>query len=249
MQAFAFRTIADALREEIRDGAYGVGDSLPPERVLAERFGASLGTVRVALKELVAEGIVDGTRGRPKSVVRVPNPRSSFDEFHSFAQWARGHGHEPGGHVNESAWKIADARDEQLLLAPRGARVLSVVRVRSLDGDVVMLERTRYAEWVGLFVAAIPPDAPSVTVALAEHGVRFTHAEHRFSAEGAKARDAQLLGVGRGSALLAHRRVSRDPHGRILEWSVDRYIAGKIAVSVGNSWNQNPLTWTTPDET
>ena len=57
-----------------------------------------------------------------------------------------------------------------------------------------------------------------------------------------------MLAVGRGSALLAYSSVSRDPRGRILEWSVDRYSAGKIAVSVGNSWNLNPLTWTTPDE-
>ncbi|MBP2435422.1 GntR family transcriptional regulator [Microbacterium amylolyticum] len=247
MQTFAFRTIADALREEILSGAYAVGDSLPPERVLAERFGASLGTVRVALKELVAEGIVDGSRGRPKTVVRVPRQRSSFDEFHSFAQWARGKGREPGGRVVESVWQIADETDERLLQAPRGTRVLNVVRVRMLDGDVVMLERTRYAEWVGELVQAIPAEASSVTMVLAEHGVRFTHAEHRFGAEGAKARDAQLLGVARGSALLTHRRVSRDPNGRILEWSIDRYIAGKIVVSVGNSWNQNPLTWTVPD--
>ncbi|MDZ5078699.1 GntR family transcriptional regulator [Nesterenkonia sp. HG001] len=247
MTGFAFTSIAEALREEIRAGVLGVGDSLPSERALSERFGVSPGTVRVALKELVSEGTVDGTRGRPKTVVRVPRPQSSFGEFHSFAQWARGHGREPGGQVMENRWQIASEMDEALLQARVGQRVLAVTRLRSLDGETVMLERTHYPEWLGEIVEALPPETPSVTAVLAErHQVHFSHAEHMFGAEGAKARDATMLGISRGTALLMHRRVSRDPAGRVLEWSTDRYISGRILLSVGNSWNSNPLRWALP---
>lgn len=247
MAGFAFTSIAEALREEIRTGVLGIGDSLPSERVLSERFGVSPGTVRVALKELVSEGTVDGTRGRPKTVVRIPRQPSSFGEFHSFAQWARGQGREPGGRVMESRWLIASEMDEVLLQARSGQRVLAITRLRSLDGEIVMLERTHYPEWLGEIVERIPQDTPSVTAVLAEdHGVHFSHAEHMFGAEGAKARDAAMLGVSRGTALLMHRRVSRDPAGRVLEWSTDRYISGRVLLSVGNSWNANPLRWALP---
>ncbi len=97
MATFAFSNIAQALRDEISAGTYPVGSSLPSERELSARFQVSPGTVRVALKELVAEGTVDGIRGRPKTVIRMPRRQASFDEFRSFAQWARHQGLEPGG--------------------------------------------------------------------------------------------------------------------------------------------------------
>jgi len=45
-------TIASALRREIIDGIYAYQDRLPPERLLAERFGAARGTIRAALQHL-----------------------------------------------------------------------------------------------------------------------------------------------------------------------------------------------------
>ncbi|WP_165884252.1 GntR family transcriptional regulator [Brevibacterium luteolum] len=247
-KGFAFAQIAEALRADIVAGTYRVGDSLPSERLLSERFGVSPGTVRVALSELVNEGIVDGTRGRPKQVVRTPQPRASFSEFHSFAQWAWSAGHEPGGTVICMQWEIAGELDEELLEVPAGRRLLAVTRRRTLDGETVMLEQTRYPEWLGEIIETIPADARSVTRVLAEeHEVRFSHAEHRFGAEAASAEAAALLDVDPGTALLVHRRVTRDPFGRRLEWSTDRYIAGKIMVSVGSSWHSNPLQWTLPE--
>ncbi|GAA1817985.1 GntR family transcriptional regulator [Nesterenkonia flava] len=248
MGTFAFAEIAQALVKEIQEGTYPPGSSLPSERELSERFGVSPGTVRMALRELVADGTVDGTRGRPKRVVRVPRRSTPFDEFRSFAQWARRQGYEPGGQVIRSEWMIASAQDEHMLDIPRGRRVLHVLRVRSLDGDKVMLEHTHYPEWLGEIVEKLPADEPSVTSVLGEeHKVYFSHAEHAFGAERAKSRDADYLEIPRGSALLVHRRVSRDSSGRSLEWSTDRYIAGRIMLSVGNSWHSNPLQWITPE--
>lgn len=248
-KGFAFSQIAQALREDILSGIYKVGDSLPSERQLSERFEVSPGTVRVALGELVKEGTLDGTRGRPKSVVRKPQPRSSFSEFHSFAQWASRAGRVAGGHVVTMKWAIASTEDERLLKVSAGQRVLHVTRQRSLDGEIVMLEETRYPEWLGEIIETIDPEASSVSRILdEEYGVRFTHAEHHFGAEAASAEAASLLNVEPGSALLMHRRVSRDTSGRRLEWSIDRYIAGKVMVAVGNSWHSNPLHWVVSED-
>lgn len=248
MAGFAFESIAQELREQIIDGTYPVGCTLPSERELSERYRVSVGTARVALKELVAEGTVDGGRGRPKTVVRVPGRPATFEEFRSFAQWATQQGMRPGGQTLQTQWRICSATDRELLGVAAGTRVLEVIRLRTLDGQIVMLEQTRYPEWLGQIVESLPADTASVTAVLAEqYKVHFSHAEHVFSAEAARQQVASRLGVSRGAPLLMHRRVSRDSNGSTLEWSIDRYIAGKVMLAAGSSWHSTPLRWTIPE--
>ncbi|MCP8939469.1 GntR family transcriptional regulator [Alsobacter sp. SYSU M60028] len=52
------------LREGITTGAYKVGEAIPTEAELMERFGVSRITARRALDELSDEGLVDRARGR-----------------------------------------------------------------------------------------------------------------------------------------------------------------------------------------
>lgn len=247
MSTFAFTHIAEELRDQIRAGTYPVGASLPSERELSSRFDVSPGTVRVALRTLVDEGTVDGSRGRPKRVIQLPRRQSTHEEFRSFAQWALQQGLDPGGRVLDSQWQIATQTDVDLLQTSPGRRILSVVRLRTLGGENVMLEHTHYPEWLGEIMENMPTDVASVTAALAEeHDIHFSHAEHLFGAEGARSSEAGRLKVSRGTALLVHRRISRDPSGRPMEWSTDRYISGKIMLSAGSSWHSSPLRWTLP---
>ncbi|MFD8985234.1 GntR family transcriptional regulator, partial [Streptomyces sp. NPDC059564] len=60
-----YQRIAAALRDELdRAAAHGSGGRLPSERTLAARYGVNRQTVRAALQELRADGlIVTGRRG------------------------------------------------------------------------------------------------------------------------------------------------------------------------------------------
>jgi len=67
--------LAGELEERIRSGEWKPGAWLPSERQLAEAYGSSRGTVRQALDQLVAAGLVDspegsGARVRP-AVARI----------------------------------------------------------------------------------------------------------------------------------------------------------------------------------
>ena len=55
--------IAAVLREEILSLMHGEQDRLPPERLLAERFGVARGTIRQALARLEQMGLVTRRRG------------------------------------------------------------------------------------------------------------------------------------------------------------------------------------------
>lgn len=54
----AYEQVADQLREAILDGTLAVGEVLPSERELCERFGVARTTVREALRALQAQGLV-----------------------------------------------------------------------------------------------------------------------------------------------------------------------------------------------
>lgn len=60
----AHRYVAEQIKREIGLHLIAPGESLPPERELAEILGVSRKTVRQAVAELVADGLVETRRGR-----------------------------------------------------------------------------------------------------------------------------------------------------------------------------------------
>lgn len=162
-------------------------------------------------------------------------PVQSFAELVSFTSWAHSIGEEPGGHVERIEQRPADARErEQLRLNP-GDEVVLVLRVRTLSGQPVMIERSIYPQWVGGLVARLPPDAVSHTEPLQKYGVVFADADHIIDLTFADANDAALLSCGEGEPLLHERRRSTDQVGTPVEWSEDRYLPNTVAFTVHNS--------------
>lgn len=64
--------IEERLRGELREGELTPGDRLPPEVKLAEKLGVSRATVRRALEDLEATGLVERRRGRGTVISQPP---------------------------------------------------------------------------------------------------------------------------------------------------------------------------------
>lgn len=240
-QGTLYRTVAADLREAIAAGEYGSGGRLPAEAALAERYGVSRGTVRQALAVLRTDGLVTSRRGTRRVVLGTARVQS-FSELVSFTHWARSLGEEPGGRLESLERRAADALEaEQLRLGP-DEQVVAVLRVRTLSGRPVMVERSVYPVWVGELVARIPRTAVSHTEPLREQGVVFADADHTIDLAPADEDDARLLGCATGEALLRERRRSTDPGGAPVEWSEDRYLPGTVAFTVHNSLATSALS-------
>ena len=82
-----YRQLADILREPIASGSFPVGAELPKEAVIAERFGVSLITVRQALRDLEADGLIQKRSAKPAVVARTPTVNLSWN-FKNFADVA-----------------------------------------------------------------------------------------------------------------------------------------------------------------
>ncbi len=83
-----YRQLANVLREPIASGAFPVGASLPKEAEIAERFGISLITVRQALRELAADGLIRKRSAKPAVVAAREPPIRYGWNFRSFGDIA-----------------------------------------------------------------------------------------------------------------------------------------------------------------
>lgn len=63
--------IHDAIKEEVEKAVWKIGERLPSERDLAERFGVSRMTARQAVTSLVEEGILERRVGAGRMLLVV----------------------------------------------------------------------------------------------------------------------------------------------------------------------------------
>ena len=236
-----YRELAAELRTAVREGAYGEGGRLPSEEDLANRHGVSRGTVRHALDVLRAEGVVTSRRGTRRVVLENP-PLQSFAELQSFTRWARSLGETPGGRVVRQELRTATPEEAAQLRLPEGSAVHWVLRLRTLAGRPVMVERTAYSEVAGEILARMPVDTVSISELLEREGVVLADADHTVDLVLADEEDAALLGCPVGAPLLRERRRSTDPSGVPVEWSDDRYLPGTVAFTFHNSLASTALT-------
>jgi GntR family transcriptional regulator len=83
----AYQQIADALRDQMRDGTCPPGAKLPSESELRERWGVASKTVRAALDQLRAEGLVIGRQGVGSFVREQVVPRRLSTDISTSLGW------------------------------------------------------------------------------------------------------------------------------------------------------------------
>ncbi|MCL2514941.1 MAG: GntR family transcriptional regulator [Microbacteriaceae bacterium] len=226
-----YQELAADLRARIAHGEFAVGSVLPSENALAEAYGVSRGTIRNALGTLAARGMVEPARGTGWVISSGLQARE-FDTLRTFPEWAESHGMRPGGLVVESRRDLPTPAEARVLRIAARDEVLRVTRVRTLDGQPVMIERAAFAPWVAPLIEALPADEPSIVRVFQREGIRSTRGSHRIDAVAASSEDARLLGVPRSSPILRVRREYGDQQGRIIEVGEDRYVGGAVAFAI-----------------
>jgi GntR family transcriptional regulator len=77
-----YKDVKRRMMEALSRGEWSPGDAIPAERRLSERYGISIGTVRKAIDELVAENILIRQQGRGTFVASHNRDRMLFYFFH-----------------------------------------------------------------------------------------------------------------------------------------------------------------------
>jgi GntR family transcriptional regulator len=147
----AYLQIADALREKMRDGTYPPGAKLPSESELRERWGVASKTVRAALDQLRAEGLVVGRQGVGSFVREQVVPRRLSTDISTNVGWyhtlAR-QGLQPAGQTTVTQAPCPPAAAERLEIEP-GTIVTVRDRIMGTEGEPpAMLATSYFPQWV-----------------------------------------------------------------------------------------------------
>ena len=231
--------IRNTLLEEIAAGRHANGDEVLTEKALQERFGVSRATIRHALDTLEREGVVARRKGFG-TIVQAPKMRPELGHLTSFTEDVQRRGLKPGSKTLDIGLvvpppHIAEAFHLPGAGAAPGAgtgKVWYVLRLRTID-DVP----------VGLHDLYIPPNiefSPQTLAAMssyyellrAQHNLEPQDAVETLTACNAGEREAQLLAVPEGTALLIVERLTHAQNGQPIEYVRIAYRADQYEYQV-----------------
>ncbi len=215
--------IAEGLSQQIESGELMPGEKLPPERELSRMYGVNRMTLRRALMRLELQGLLNRRQGAG-TYVSEPKIERKADELVSFSRGMTRRGYLTGAKLLLFERKPAEGRIAQALSIPVGAEVYYFHRLRSLDGEPVMLEefwmsvdRFPDLESYDLFYRFI------FDIVEDEYGLTVTRARQSLEAVVATDYEAEMLNIEVGSPLMLERRVSFDEQDIPIEYGKDLY--------------------------
>ncbi|MGN1251084.1 MAG: GntR family transcriptional regulator [Candidatus Spyradocola sp.] len=223
------------LQSDIREGRLRPGDMLPPECELCEQLGVSRPTVRQAMSELVAEGLLTRRKGKGTFVAAPaerPVDARFFQRLQSYNEEMLQKGLTPSTRVL-CAEVVRDRADiARELELPEDAALIHLTRLRAADGQPLVVVDTwlPHARFAGLENADFTHDS-LYDLMNARYGVRVDRARRQFEAADASLDDALLLDMEAGRAVCRVRTLAycgQEP----VEYSLARYRGDRNSFTV-----------------
>jgi GntR family transcriptional regulator len=213
------------ISREIESGSLQPGDRLPSERSLCDALGVSRATVRRAIEELAADGLIEG-RGRAwviadDALVEPPNTLMSMSEV------GRSRGLETSALVVAAKVRAATIDEAELFGIAPGAELFELERVRMLDGLPIAVDENRVPLQLAPELTDLDFTSASLYETLERAGNPPRRAEYELEARGADASEAALLGLARGTPVLFATTVAIGEQGRVVDLGRTAYRADR----------------------
>lgn len=230
-----WQSIRQSLTDDIAAGRYRPGDKLPTEAVLSARFGVNRHTVRRALADMGEDGLIHARRGAGVFVARKPTeyPIGRRVRFHRNLQAA---GQVPARRILTLETRQADSAEAESLALGLSARVHVAEGVSLADDQPIALFRSAFPAARFPDLLRTLEDEPSVTAALAAHGVPdHFRAWTRIAARRATATQALRLHLPEGAPLLRSVSVNVDPEGQPVEYGRTWFAGDRVTLSLSDT--------------
>lgn len=223
------------IRQRISSGIWRAGEMLPSLAKLAELTEVSIGTVRRAVAELAAEGVLETHQG--KGIAVVDYGKRYWNRFHRFQR-------RDGSLILEYEdrlvlFDVSPASDEiarQLQLMP-GDPVIHWRREMNFDGrcsgfDESYLPQKFFPSLTRRVLLERPKDMSIYALYEKIGGIVVAHSADCICAEALSDDDARSLCLPPHTPMLVLHRTSRLPDGRICEYRIERADARFVRIAI-----------------
>ena len=218
---------------QISSGDWPTGCQLPSEQQFCEKFGISRPTVRQAISELTAEGHLL----RKQRKVTVPKPKMEgifFSSLQTFDAEMRAKNLTPTTRVLTLEVRAYDVAAEKLKL-PKDAACIYLERLRFADGDPLVWVETYLPRETMPGLLSVDFERASLYETIeSQYEIRIERVNRTFEAALASSREAEILGVKKGSPICFVKTTAYSQHDEPIEFSLARYRGDKsqFAVSI-----------------
>lgn len=207
--AIFYRKVKSILISEIASGVLIPGVKFPNEKTLALRFGVSIGTLRRAVEELVAENILVRQQGRGTFVRNLDQERFLF-QFFKLADRS-GHFEYPSVKLISFECSPATAEETKVLGLNGETNVFRFENILSLKGHPTVHDRISISSklFEGLTEKQLVGRNGTIyELYQRDFGITIAGADERLRAENLDARSAELMGLFEGAAVIRIERTA-----------------------------------------
>lgn len=214
-----YKTIKSELTRSLTEGTIRTGMALPTEKALAQRYGVSVGTVRRALLELVAEKVVVRQQGRGTFLAPFDTSRMLNSFWH--IRRKDGEREPPIVRTLRFAHALAESAVASRLGIAAGSRVYAIQNLLSMGGRPVLVDNLQLP--CKLFPALteehfVAREATVYDLYRDGFGVNVVKTVDHLGAVPADRETARLLGRRTGEPLLEITRVASTFGDRAIEF-------------------------------
>ena len=136
-----YQNVINLLKNRLNSSIYNIGDLLPSEKELAERYDVSRNTLRKALKTLEEEGMIERRHGSG-TYLRNKHFQASVTHLDSFTEIARNEGKTPTSQILKFELQTASDEIANNLRVMLGEPVYYAKRLRLIDNIAMQIEET-----------------------------------------------------------------------------------------------------------
>ncbi|RZT99759.1 GntR family transcriptional regulator [Advenella incenata] len=203
-----YAKIEAALAAEISTGQLAAGTQLPTEEQLTARFHMSRTTIRKAIDNLVARGLVEIRRGKGTFVTH-PKITQALTELTGFAEDMVVLGRHPTSRLLDKRIVSADQKTAQALQIAPGTQVYRIERIRLADGIPMSFDETYLPLEIGDKVVSNNLDVEPIFDLLEnKYALPLIEASYQLEAVIADRHVAQALNIAIGAPIFLIERTS-----------------------------------------
>ena len=216
-----YKEVKIRITRSLAAGKWKPGEAIPSEARLAEQFNVSIGTVRKAIDELVAEKILLRQQGRGTFVATHTEDRTLFYFFHIVGK--DGSKELPVSEMLSFGKTKAGTEDGAALGITRGARIFHIRNLLKLAGKPVIYDE------ISIPAALFPDldeeifgkrDGTIYGLYQARYGINVIRISERLAAANPPSRVATLLRMRAGAPALVIRRIAYTYNDTPVEYRV-----------------------------